>query len=263
MPWFEYARPGITNSPRQIPVRHPLNLLEENPACGTSRTEALAFYASGAFTTWEVNARNIMQEIGGAIASQKEWALRDAIGIAYVPYNRATFNSLPPEMRYTGNGDETGASFKSSYGNDALGMLLGGDGQFAGLSTKGYYNALQGKYGSRSKGVYYFSLVVSFGVYYQYLIDTSYGATGYFHRPYNKNDQSQTPEYGHCEVTGDYYSYTFFKNQRAIYFWLNSWQPTSAELMASSGWGKWLESNRYRRVEWETPYPPAGCNYDN
>lgn len=102
-PWSCYKSEHAPYHTVLVPVRHPLNLLEENPNCASSLEVAKAFYASGAFTMWEVNARNIMAEINGVISSQKEWALRDAIGIAYVPYNRIEFNSEMKEMRYTGD----------------------------------------------------------------------------------------------------------------------------------------------------------------
>ena len=99
------------------------------------------------------------------------------------------------------------------------------------------------------KEVYHFALAVTYGVHSQYLRDTSYGATGYRHRPQ------------YCTANDIYYSYTFFENQTGKYFWLNSWRPTSAELEASGGWSKWTDSDRYRQIAWETPYPPEGCDF--
>lgn len=240
-----------------IPVRHPLDLTGGDSNCILSLEIVKAIYASGAFMTWEVNARNIMQEVSGVILAQKEWALRDAIGIAYVPYNRVDFNNLPRGERYPPQG---GTFFPYDDRDDALGMLLAGDGQFAVLSTAGYKAAFKGLYAD-ALNVYHFSLAVTYGVHYRYLRDTSYGATGYFHRPYDPKDDRQTPDFGHCQVTGEYYDYTFFRNQRYENYDWRDRLFTSAELEQQGGWPDWASDDKWHGSDWITGYPPAGCDY--
>ena len=226
-----------------IPVRHPLNLFEENPYCGDSLEAAKEHYTNGTFTMWEVNARNLIAEIGGVIAVQEEWALRDAIGIAYVPYNRLEYN--PNWATYNNRGDP-------------LGVLLGGDGQFAIAATEddAYIGALNP--GEAREEVYHFSLVVAYGVDKKYFRDTSYGATNYNHRPYDEDD----PEQKHCEVLGEYYTYTFFKDQRNALWNRYDRTLTSAELAAQGGWPDWARGNDRSDHfdDWITGYPPYGCN---
>ncbi|NHZ71873.1 MAG: hypothetical protein GWP17_02155 [Aquificales bacterium] len=224
-PWGKYAIPKAAPShPVMIPVRHSLNLYEEDPSCGIDLETVRAFYASGAFTTWEVNARNIIAELHGVIAEQKEWALRDAIGVAYVPYNRVAFNSLPVEQR-------RGDTFES-YENrgDVLSILLAGGGhqnsqQFAITASTPkapyYYTAvLNPSEWSLSREVYEFSLIVAYGVHYKYFRDTSFGATDYKHRP------------GDCGENGP----AFFGNQQLVYWNRKTWRLPTTELETLGGW---------------------------
>jgi hypothetical protein len=228
-----------------VPIRHPLNLITKYPGCNESLATSKALYTSGAFTPWEVNARNIIVEMKGVIWAQKEWALRDAIGIAYTPYNRVEFNNnQPANDRYPYPNYRFGSDENR---NDTTGMLLSGEFAVSASDSSAYLTGLNP--GESYRQTYHFALIVAYGVHYRYFRDTSYGATGYFHRPEA------------CNIAGTYYDYAFFKNQRLPWYSLNSWQPTSEELETSGGWDKWLADNAWRRVEWNTPYPSQGCEY--
>lgn len=255
-PWACYKSDHAPNYPVLIPVRHPLNLLEENPNCSSSLEVAKAFYTGGAFTTWEVNARNIVAEIKGVIENQREWALPDAIGLAYIPYNRVDFNTWEGP-RYPG-----GNFMFPSYENrgDALGMLLMGDEEFTVAASPEYapdaYSGAQNLgTGENISKAYHFALIVAYGVDNKFFRDTSYGATGYYHR---KNTECSN-------------EYTFFRNQRVRWYEQANWNPTTAELQASgealggsnNAWEKWLDmGERFGNVEWETSYPPSGCTFN-
>ena len=158
-----------------IPVRHPLNLIEKYPECGISLETAQETYSNGDFEVWEVNARNVMQEMAGVISAQKAYALPDAIGIAYTPYNR----------------HQTGDWRGYEGGTDPMSLLLAGGNQFAVSAHSeeypyGFRGPLTGSY-TDGKRVYEFSLIVTYGVHHKYFIDTSYGATEYRHRPKDSN----------------------------------------------------------------------------
>ncbi len=231
-----------------IPVRHSLNLLEEDESCNDSLQSAKDYYRSGGFTTWEVNARNLMQEMASVITTQKAWALPDAIGLAYVPYNQVKFNAEGHTDNFAGGAD------------NAFDLLLhpDSDGQFAGISSAGY-RVVEGSYGYRA---YYFSLVVAYGVHYQFLRDTSYGATNYNHRPYD----DKHPERSHCEVTGEYYTYAFFKDARNPLYNREDRTFTSAELEARGGWPAWARTetkndNAWHYDEWPNGELPYGCTW--
>ena len=235
-PWRRY----ITSlAPRVhhtvIPVRHPLNLIGEDSSCDDNLQAAQSLYSNGTFTPWEVNARNIMGAMAGVISSQKEYALRDAIGIAYAPYNRQRAGS-------------TGYQGKS----DVVSLLLAGGNQFevSADSVKypdAYRGPLSGDY-PRGQKVYEFSLIVAYGVHRNYFFDTSYGAVEYRHRPKDSN------EYIDCEYAGP----AFFVHPRAQdNDYKDKW--TSHELERHGGWPSSPEEMPWPSPDTWKPYPPEGC----
>lgn len=237
LPWREYAKPQAPGYSRLIPVRHPLDLREEYPDCGLGFEEVRAIYSNGNFYVWEVNARNIMASLNSVIANQKPYALRDAIGIAYAPYNRQQA------------GGWTGYMGK----DDPLSLLLaGGDNFEVSANSENYPGAYTAPFKGTgySHDVYYFSLVVAYGVHYEYFYDTSYGASEYRHRPDEKSNSEIV-----CGGDGP----AFFMHPGTR---LNNYQYkwTTEELEARGGWTlPVLEMPWPTADSWISPYPPVGC----
>jgi hypothetical protein len=223
LPWSRHKSALAPHFPTLIPVRHPLNLDDENPSCGDSIEAAAAYYTDGGFTDWEVNARNILAELHGVISSQEEWALRDAIGVAYNPYNRLQWNQRV-------NSDQIDSTMiyhpRPGIKDSLLGILLapGSGGQYAvgnysaGSYLKGLNPGLNESVAMPQK-VYEFSLIVAYGVSKRYFEDTSYGAVSFVHRP---------DSYG---PTGPAY---FYKRPEQFGYAPNA--RSSAELAESGGW---------------------------
>jgi hypothetical protein len=183
-PWKEYALPPRSRRETTsiypqvwVPVGHPLNL--DPDRC--LDVDAFKALLAGSFSTWEVNARNILAELGGVIAVNAEWALRDAIGVAYSPYNRLPYEGTA----YHGDSHVNPHSVK--------GLLLAGDpppGTFQYALIGGWVRAKNpGESGAVGKNLeertyaYEISLIIAYGVDRRLLRDTSFGATEYVARP--------------------------------------------------------------------------------
>lgn len=227
-----------------------------------------SIFSSSKFAFWEVNARNIIAEIYGVIVNQKEYALRDAIGIAYSPYNRQAYNTLPPAPM--GNGStqkEREIPFvqrteKYAGGSLDLKTLLLEDSQHAITSASTALNPNNSK-------VYEFALIVSYGVDRRYFYDTSYGAVDYRHRHEGSNPYldcgTDGPAFFFLVPTGvlggDSYRYglTSAELEARYSAALGEGRGQDGRLSAWPDWDfpyPWPSSD-----SWLTPYPPNGCNY--
>jgi hypothetical protein len=229
-PWRKYIS-NQAPATMVVPVRHPSNLEKEFGIC-TELLKMRRIFTNGAFSDWELNARNIMAEISGVIEAGKEYALRDAIGIAYNPYNRIEWNKYALPLQLSGkdpnivlfhpNGDIK-VSGESSYNFKAI--LLSGN-QYGISSRK--LTAYSGKDidPSNLEDVYEISLIIAFGVARRYFVDTSFGATNYNHRP------TGSTKYMSCPV--DIGPAFFFRDPNSIGV-ENAF--SSEELWKQHGWG--------------------------
>ncbi|MBN2502588.1 MAG: RHS repeat-associated core domain-containing protein [Anaerolineales bacterium] len=161
---------------KYISKRHPLNVVSLFNPCLVEKDGKLVYDIEKVrqtwndnFTVWELNARNIVAEMGAAFYYEEAWAIPDAIGMAYTPYNRAKFGPL----RFTPWG---GA-------NDEIKSYLLSGGQL-GIMNRHYY--AMGPFADlfeKAEDIHDISLIIAFGVHQNYLMDTSYGAHTYTHRP--------------------------------------------------------------------------------
>ena len=245
-PWRPYTTSKAPHGPALIPIRHPLNLLDKFSNCIVSLEEMQKTYTNGQFTVWEVNARNIMGAMASVISQNKGYAVRDAIGIAYVPYNRHQAG----ERGYQGK-------------SDPLSLLLAGGDQFevsANSETypRGFVGPAIGSY-TNGQRVYEVALIVAYGVHYEYFFDTSYKATEYRHRHKNSNS------YLDCGYDGP----AFFAHPDmppGNLFW-HKWPSLELELRAKLERDRGEQPNGWVPVEqmpttpegWLSEYPPAGC----
>jgi RHS repeat-associated protein len=240
-PWSRYKTAIAPRYPVLVPVRHPLNLSDADPYCYDEPLDSVRAFTSNSFEAWEVNARNILAEIHGVIASQQEWALRDAIGIAYNPYNRRDYNALPPGTQhyYQRTGFFSG-------GSDLKALLLASN-QYA-LTTTGNF-ALDPSNSTEMQKVYEFSLVVAYGVEQGYFRDTSQGAVKFSHQKGAPTDSFN------CGETGP----AFFRIRLDF-----SYNLTTAELERQGGWPEPVNNMIPRWLpisEW-TEIPPPGCQWN-
>jgi hypothetical protein len=186
------------------------------------------FYTTVGFYNWELNARNLLSEIGGVIGNGKEYALRDAIGIAYNPYNRIAWNKYALPLRR--NGEESnlyepnkGVKVHGDRYYDFDAILLSGT-QY-GISTR-EFTAWGGDYlGTSREKIYEVALIIAYAVSKRYFVDTSFGATEYLHKP------PGTSKYMSCTTDGP----AFFT--RSPYERGPEKAITSDELWAQQGWG--------------------------
>jgi RHS repeat-associated protein len=242
-PWQEFASPrGKTTGLINVPDRHPLNLSEEFGVCPPLEVKK-ALYASDAFLDWEVNARNILTELHGVLesASSSPWALRDAIGVAYVPYNRATWNVNNPSI----NPHWKPHSGLSPY---EMRALLISYSQF-GISTaasKGWDPGLSKYVGPHAREIYEIALIVAYGVHYRYFEDTSAGATGFAHRQEVVENTSQIA----CGLSGPAFFYQTGYHGAAPY------GRTSMELWRATGGDPALWPGGINEYP---SNPPLGC----
>ncbi len=290
-PWRLYAaNTTVSASPSRgwvnVPVRHKRNLYQEGCAAETQQA-AIDYYTNGKFETWEVNARNLMVEITGALdsvdPSDSTWALADAIGIAYAPYNRAAENRkfLKAHPAWTvSNLPWKGIGTDGYSGLNPLGVLLRSN-QFGVMTERN--GAETWRAGLRGVGGvmnYEMSLVVAYGVHFQLFRDTSYGAVSFRHRgPGNAFINGEDPSKSYVcgvELNGQYAVDKGSQLPRDERFTVVGGGPTfflpvayridgtpkedastdatSQELQSNGGWPKPSITN------WRAPLRP-GCGY--
>ena len=235
-PWNQYASPSAPGGTVRVPLRHELDL-DPGHSCITA-TQAQAFYASGRFEDWEVNARNILGEIGAVIGTSAEWALRDAIGIGYIPYNRVGIY----------------APYDNGNISAVRGLILAGS-QFAILHGDSFNRTIHGyNLGKDAQTIHEITLIIAYGVEKRYFMDTSFGAVSFAHRLPNEPEwkwekNNITGEYdwfpkgNHTGIACGQTGPAFFQHYSDV----NTYPTnlTSAQLVDQGGWGSGLADNSY------------------
>lgn len=236
-PWACYKTKLAPNYPILIPVRHPANLYLVDSKCLSE--DVITVFQDSRYQFWEISARNIVAEMKTAISNQREWALRDAIAIAYVPYNRLDYSLRPIGSHLDGGREE------AIYGSDLKDILFGkGEGAQFAVTEQGHFVFDLSDYQKE----YEFALIVTYGVDKKYLSDTSQGAIGYVHQGVEDDG------YFVCEDDGP----LFLKKIPGT-----TYNLTTGELEAQ---GRWPEPEEiiYGRGflpdnQWRTGAPPPGC----
>jgi RHS repeat-associated protein len=307
-PWGKYASPSKfqphlgamqRKSTIKVPVWHRRNLWDEIAGTCTvnTLTDAVGYYLAHNFSTWEVNARNLMVEATPTIANvSNEWLLADIIGIAFSPYNRAAYNMEQHKVWLPYRSGLSGDARTNAW-YSPLRILLNADairtdpnnpdseigyyGQFAvahedlytadEVRKRGMDSALVGTpqiapwkaafSGNQHEGMeasYELALIIAYAVDRGLFMDPSYGATMYKARG-ESNPYDAGPS-SPDSYTCRFPSPTFFYNQDIFTKYGEATALTTRELAERQGWPDDATMRTYvsqPRQAWQTGYPPC------